>query len=73
MVACVVVRGTVDTVDAASIGEQRRLNLLAPGHSARNGRHIRRYWPGDIIPADEIGAGELARLVTLGICKWATW
>ena len=69
--SAVVVRGCVDIPDLVAIAEQRRLNLLGNGHAARNGAHLRRRRPGDLVTADEIGAAELERLISLGVCKEA--
>jgi hypothetical protein len=45
------------------------LDSLSNGHAARTGQHLRAYWPGDTITADDVGAAELARLVALGVCR----
>ena len=69
MTKAVVIRGVIDFPDPAALGEHRRLNLLGAGHAARTGQHLRRFWPGDTITADDVGAAELARLAGLGAVK----
>ena len=64
-----VVVGVVHVPDRRSLGAQRRLDFLSNGHAARTGQHLRAYWPGDTITADDVSAAELARLVALGICR----
>lgn len=62
-----VVRGTIFHPDAAGLGAQRRVNMLAPGHGARNADYLRRYVVGDIIA--DLPDGEAARLVRSGVVE----
>ena len=63
-----VVVGVVHVPDRRSLGAQRRFDF-SNGHAARTGQHLRAYWPGDTITADDVSAAELARLVALGISR----